>query len=307
MMTSLLLGLALALPPSAETLAVSPLVVSRDVAVGEAFTIDVHVANLSSKTLKVRCRLADFSLDEDGEPVVLPQGKPSKSLDPWLVRGLERREWTLAPREQRMVTLAFRSTGSAASAYGACVFETVDGLEEESSLRVETGALLLLRRKDQTPQTKIRSLILRRNEDVLEIDARVENPGRAHWSGEATALLRGSDQRVLARIPLDGGTGTVLPGGARKFFGSWRNSGSASVKSVELQFEADGRRFRTTRPASLDDLSRPTAKNGERDGAPEPRRAPSPLAHEAVGTTPCYNGPQGSSCSIDSIWEEVYQ
>jgi len=50
----------------------------------------------------------------------------------------------------------------------------------------------------------------------------VQNTGEIHVKCNGQAVVFGPDGRVAARLPLDVGTGTILPGGIRSLTASWR-------------------------------------------------------------------------------------
>lgn len=58
---------------------------------------------------------------------------------------------------------------------------------------------------------------------AVEFSLVFKNTGNVHVSASGTVVIIYGKNRIIARIPMAGGTGTVLPGGVREYRAVWKD------------------------------------------------------------------------------------
>jgi hypothetical protein len=227
-------------------LSVSPPLIEESLAAGGDRTFRVTLTNDGDRTLRAKAEMADLVLNVSGEPVPREPGSDPWSLAPWV--RVDPAEVELRPGERRQVQCRIRAPrGAAGGRYGALLF-TADREAPlaGSGLRFQTrtGVVFLVTiARTERRQAEVAALQARPAEGGVALEAVVRNTGNAHFRAQGEAVVKDTRDRVLARVRLEGGTGTVLPGGERRFAGRWEATRAEPGRyRLQVRFRAPGLR-----------------------------------------------------------------
>jgi len=200
----------------------APQVLKKDVVAGQVASFEIAVTNKGSVSVEVAPEVVDLAIDEHGYNAEIPEGADYvwglhafTKISPALFR--------LEPGETRttQVKVAAPETLSGGR-YGILYFAASDpSAKGRIIMVVRCGSLLFV----TVPGTETYSGAIRDVTFALcqeqanstgAFEAVFENTGNIHIS--ATGSIRISDGRdTEVNIALQGGTGTVLPGGIRRY------------------------------------------------------------------------------------------
>jgi hypothetical protein len=196
---------------------VLPALVDVEMARGEERTFQIALKNESEHKMAGVVTLRDFTLDRDGRPQLLAAGKDKRSLTKWAEFRPLRVAMAAGETARYTIAVAIPRDG-VGERYGALIFAS-EPLAGGNGQRVtlETGTLFFIAVKgvgSGRPAAKVREV----GAEGREIWVDVENTGAVHAKLNCeAAIIQGN--RVVERVTLDGGTGTTLPGGVRRFRG----------------------------------------------------------------------------------------
>lgn len=224
-------------------LSVSPPLLEITVAQGGDRSFEVTLTNDGEQTVHAGVRVVDLALDRNGDPHPCAPGSDAWSLASWVT--LSDHEIELAPAEQKAIRCRVRvPRGQSGGRYGAVLFTArQDAGLSKQGLRLETrtGPVLMLtiarteRRRASIGEVAVRA----RQEGGLAITAELRNTGNVHFRAGGLAIIRDQNGRVVARLKMDGGTGTILPGGVREFAATWQRAQPGRYRA-DLRFTASG-------------------------------------------------------------------
>jgi len=226
-------------------LSVSPPLVELSMAQGGDRSFDITITNDGDRPFRAQAQMADLVLNQAGDPVPRPAGSDKWSVAPWVT--VDGKAIDLQPGEQKKVRCRLRvPRGQSGGRYGALLFAAQRESELASSgMRIETrtGPVLMItvarteRRKAEVADVKMSAA---EGAEVL-VTATLRNSGNAHFRALGEVMIRDSAKRVVGRLRLDGGTGTVLPDGVRNFTGRWDAKRAAPGRyQAEARFRAAG-------------------------------------------------------------------
>ena len=232
---------------SAETIAlsVSPPLIEMSLAQGGDRSLEVTVTNDGDRPFRAKAVVVDLTLNRNGDPLPGPSSSSRWSVAPWVA--LEPTDIEIRPGEQKKVRCRIRvPRGETGGRYGALLFAAarpVDLAGSGMKLETRTGTVLMLtvarteRRRAQVAELDVRS----GEGPEVAIAAALRNNGNVHLRAAGEAVIRDGNNRVVARMKLDGGTGAVLPDGVRDFGARWdaRRAKPGSYR-LEVRFRASG-------------------------------------------------------------------
>jgi len=232
---------------SAETIAlsVSPPLIEMSLAQGGDRSLEVTVTNDGDRPFRAKAVVVDLTLNRNGDPLPGPSSSSRWSVAPWVA--LEPTDIEIRPGEQKKVRCRIRvPRGETGGRYGALLFAAarpVDLAGSGMKLETRTGTVLMLtvarteRRRAQVAELDVRS----GEGPEVAIAAALRNDGNVHLRAAGEAVIRDGNNRVVARMKLDGGTGAVLPDGVRDFGARWdaRRAKPGSYR-LEVRFRASG-------------------------------------------------------------------
>jgi hypothetical protein len=210
-------------------LALSPPLIEAEMVGGGLRQFTLRAYNQGTEAVHVEVSVRDLTLDLAGSPVVQPTGSTAYSCAPWSRLSKERLDLPAGAGEEVVLTVS-PPREAEGGAYGVVAFEAQAGAlrrgEEELTVRALVGCVVMVTIRDQGERlAEIADLQIAPSGEAAEVVFApvVENRGEVHFRASGSILIWSEDRRVLDRVPLEVGTGTVLPGGQRRFQGTWSN------------------------------------------------------------------------------------
>lgn len=207
-------------------LRVAPAILELDLQRGQTHHFAVTVANEAHHPLLVEVHAADLELTPHGLPLIAPAGSRPQSCASWL--SPDQHRFTLQPDDTRDINVTIAVPPAArGGAYGILALRVTPAgplPREPLSLSVvgNTGTILMLTIRGPTrARASIPDARATPEADAVALSALVRNDGNIHLRCAANAVIFGPDNRVHGRIPLDAGSGLVLPAGTRQLAAHW--------------------------------------------------------------------------------------
>ncbi|MBT3881099.1 MAG: hypothetical protein HON76_10540 [Candidatus Scalindua sp.] len=228
---------------------VSPPIIELNVPGGGVKVMKLIVYNQGDVSIHVSSSVMDMEIDPDGNTALLPSGTSSWSCANWIT--LDNGELDLEAGEKKTVIAKLSvPRGKVGGRYAAIIFQAI-GPQKKNSGEIVVGARLGTLILETIPHTlkkrgKIVKIETRREpkdnsqqgaKTPITIVASFKNRGNAHVKASGSVVIWDSNKKIVDRIPLIAGTGTVLPDGTRKFKGTWSNK----KKMVEGEYTAQVR------------------------------------------------------------------
>ncbi len=216
-------------------LRLSPAILQLELARGETRTEELLLSNEGTLPLTVQVALADLQLSPEGLPLLQPPQSQPYSCVPWLQ--LDKTTLRLEPGQSQKVRLTIRVPPQArGGGYGVVSFQAplpqLPASTETAVLQVQsiTGTILMFTikgpRNIRGAITRISCTPEEQNNDATKppaylVEAEVENQGEVHFVCAGEIVLMNREGRILARLPAQVGTGTILPKGQRLISARW--------------------------------------------------------------------------------------
>ena len=91
-------------------------------------------------------------------------------------------------------------------------------------IKGELGTIFLLEiALTQTRKGAISDFLIAKGNEGATFSAIFHNKGNVLIKASGSVIIRDDSNKVVDRLPLNGGTGTILPEGKRNFTGKWNN------------------------------------------------------------------------------------
>jgi hypothetical protein len=214
--------------PAVVSLGVTPPIIDLEVPGGGSHVMDLTVYNAGDTALKVTVYATAIELGPEGTPFPLETAEGKWSCAGWIT--LDNGVFELAPEDQTVVHATLKvPNGSSGGRYAAILFEATQAAVEagpgDIAIGTRVGAIVL----ETIPHTLVRSgeikevEVLGRSADQLDFVVHFLNTGNVHLKATGSIAIKDSEGSIVDRVPLEVGTGTVLPDGVRKFRGTWSN------------------------------------------------------------------------------------
>jgi len=216
-------------------LRLSPAILQLELARGETRTVELLLSNEGTQPLPLEVALADLQLSPDGSPLLQPPQSQPYSCVSWLQ--LDKTTLRLEPGQSQSVRLTIRVPPQArGGGYGVVTFSaplpTLDTALTGTVLQVQsiTGTILMFTIKGpryvRGAITRISCAPEEQNNDTVKppaylVEAEVENQGEVHFACAGEIVILNREGRILARLPAQVGTGTILPNGQRLITARW--------------------------------------------------------------------------------------
>ena len=212
---------------------VSPPLLELSVPAGGLQLFELTVVNSGDKPVKIRCCAMDMRLEPDGSVTLLKASASSQSLAQWIT--LDKNEFGLEPGKMQSIQGKLTvPRGSRGGRYAVIVFETSSPDIREARGR---GKILLGARLGTILMLSIPHTLKEKGRiGAIEWEARgdskphpilftlsFKNTGNVHLRIRGSIVIKNKEGRIIDRIPLEAGTGTVLPDGIRVLKGNWSN------------------------------------------------------------------------------------
>lgn len=208
-------------------LSVTPPILDVAVPPGATKTFTLDVRNTGDVTLIVSPEVMDLELTEEGIPVAIEAASTRYSCASWI--SMDTQPFTLGANEslRRSFKLAVPS-GSTGGRYAIILFDAqpikAELKQPHLTVGARTGTILM----ETIPRRlsrrgEIISVTAKAVGDTVTITGLFQNKGDVHLKIKPSCLIRDKDGRIVDRIKIEAGTGTVLPDGKRPLKGLWTN------------------------------------------------------------------------------------
>jgi hypothetical protein len=235
------------------SITVAPPLVESSIAAGGLRTFKLVVSNLGNKPVDIEGYTCDLKLNLDGTPLVLEPGLSSYSCAKWIE--LTNDKFTLDPGSKKEIGAKIRvPRGVRGGRYAVILFESLSSDRTKRGnviLGARLGTILMvsipwtLKREAEISQIKVEEVPVAPREggqgktliQPVDFIVSLKNMGNVHIQANGSVVIKNDEGRIIDRIPLEVGTGTVLPEGVRDFQGSWSNP----RKMVKGKYTAEAR------------------------------------------------------------------
>jgi len=235
------------------SITVAPPLVETSIAGGGLRTFKLVVSNLGNKSVDIQGYTCDLKLNPDGTPFVLEAGISSYSCAKWIE--LTDDKFTLDPGSKKEIGAKIRvPRGVRGGKYAVILFESLSSASTKRGnviLGARLGTIIMvsipwtLKREAKISQIRVEKAPISPGEgrqrktliQPINFIISFKNTGNVHIEANGSVVIKNDEGRIIDRIPLEVGTGTVLPEGVRDFQGSWSNP----RKMVKGKYTAEAR------------------------------------------------------------------
>jgi len=207
---------------AAFSLSVSPYFLEFEVPGGGVRTFTMTLYNEGDEPVEVKGYTRSLHLSLTGEPQPGDGMEGSFSCAPWI--SLRPSRFTIQPKGKEKVAGVLKvPRGQRGGRYASILFETVPR-EVKDGVRISTrlGVVVMttiprtLRKKGEIVSLSSSSV-----EEAMSFKAIFRNMGNVHVKATSSVVIMDGEGKVVDRVNLEGGTGTVLPSEEREFSGIW--------------------------------------------------------------------------------------
>jgi len=237
---------------AAADITVNPSIIQPVIRAGRYADFSISVANDAQVPRQFRVTVANMTAAPEGFPISAPADDPRGCAD-WI--SVEPTQFSLTPNSTQMVSCRLRAPRGAAGGYYALI--TVESPAPKLQLANRSGAVILSRAfgtailavvpgRDISPKLRPAGaqleIVQARAGDTggWALTARVRNEGNVHAKVAGSLDLRDGTGRMIARTPLDGGMGTVLPSAVREYAARQSGTLSNGVYVATVRFSVPG-------------------------------------------------------------------
>jgi len=237
---------------AAADVTVNPSIVRPMVRAGRSVDFRISAANDAEGPRQFRVTVTNMTAAPQGFPISAPADDP-RGCASWI--SVEPAQFSLPASGTQVVNCRLRAPRGAAGGYYALV--TVESPAPKVQLANRSGAVILSRAFGTAILAVVpgRNVLprLRPGDTELEIVqarggsvggwtviAHVRNDGNVHAKVEGSLDLRDGTGRMIARTPLDGGMGTVLPSAVREYAARQSGTLSNGVYVATVRFSVPG-------------------------------------------------------------------
>lgn len=213
------------------SIALSPMLIEKSVSPGDSFTVELFVENNNEfETLNFKAFVADVEETKDGTYKILEPGTTPYSVAKYVE--IEPTEFSVPPKSTKMIKAKVSiPRGLVGGLYGVIVVQleppetTEEGALQEMTFiyRMTSFLEITLRGTRQRLEAFCNSFEVKLSKDfpmfrtylgdnALVFVAEVTNTGNVHVVTKGTLIIQTVDKRTVARMPLGGGRGVIIPG-----------------------------------------------------------------------------------------------
>jgi hypothetical protein len=210
------------------SLGVTPPIVELEVPAGGDEVVELKVFNGGDSRLSVTAYASAIKLGPEGTPVPLEKREGKWSCADWI--SLDQDKFELLHGERKLVRATLKVPhGAKGGRYAAILFEAMPTAAQPGTGDITVGTRVGTIVLQTIPRTlersgKIESVkVAREAADTMQFVVRFMNTGNVHVKARGSVLIKNSEGDMIDRVPLEVGTGTVLPDGIREFRGVWSN------------------------------------------------------------------------------------
>ncbi|HVP57479.1 MAG TPA: hypothetical protein VMU02_05235 [bacterium] len=192
----------------------------------KAYTLTIK--NVGDTRVSVKPLIMDLTLSVEGAAEPVQRGTSKWSCADWA--SMNTSEFALNPGEGEERELTFEvPRGTNGGRYCVVVFEAklfeAKAAGPHVSVATRTGTIIMETVSRTVPRSgEVSELTVKHaTGDTMVITAYFENPNDIHVKISPSCVIKGADGKIVDRVKLDAGTGTVLPDGKRQMTGRWAN------------------------------------------------------------------------------------
>lgn len=224
------------------SMTVAPPLIETTVPPGGVHTFKLSVSNTGDRPIDIRGYTGDIRLNADGTPEVLDAGETANSCAGWIE--LTDTRFTVDAGSKKVIGAKINvPRGIKGGRYAVILFESFLAENRKKgnvSLGARLGTIVMtttpwaLERKLEIPSIKIEHYDLRapkrsqvkKNIQSVRFLILVKNTGNVHVKANGSIVIKNKEGKIVDRIAIKSGTGTVFPDGVRNFEAIWSNARS---------------------------------------------------------------------------------
>jgi hypothetical protein len=210
------------------SVSVSPPLLEISVPPGGKKVYTLTVKNMGDGRVSVRPQIMDLTLSVTGSAMPVEKGTSKWSCADWA--SMNTSEFALEPGEGQQRDLTFQvPRGTNGGRYCVVIFETkpveAKAGEPHISISTRTGTIIMETVSRTVPRSgEVSDLRVRHaTGDTMAIAAYFQNTSNIHVKIKPSCIIKSAEGKIIDRVKLDAGTGTVLPDGKRQMTGHWAN------------------------------------------------------------------------------------
>lgn len=235
------------------SITVAPPLVETSIRAGGLRSFKLVVSNLGNSAVDIQGYTCDLKLNPDGTPLILNPGVSSYSCAQWIE--LTEDKFTLDAGSKKAIGATIKvPRGVRGGRYAVILFESLSSGRRKRGnviLGARLGTIMMvsiprtLKKEAKISQIKVEKVPVspwkprRGKTSIQSVDfiVSLKNMGNVHIKAKGSVVVKNDKGRIIDRIPLEAGTGTVLPDGKRDFQGTWSNP----RKMVKGKYTAEAR------------------------------------------------------------------
>lgn len=221
------------------SITVAPPVVETSIPAGGLRSFRLVVSNLGNRPVDIQGYTCDLKLNPDGTPLILDVGVSSYSCAKWIE--LTEDKFTLDAGSKKVIGATVKvPRGERGGRYAVILFESLSsGVRKRGNviLGARLGTIVMvsipwtLNKEAEISQIKLEKATAGPGEarrgkisiKPVNFVVSLKNTGNVHITSKGSLVIKDGKGRIIDRIPLEAGTGTVFPDGIRDFQGTWSN------------------------------------------------------------------------------------
>ncbi len=185
----------------------------------------LNVVNSSAQSLNLRATVMDLKLSPAGESQAEPMQNSKWSCAEWIT--FAETELHLAPHQRQNFKFTLTTPGGCQGGRTAIImFEVINPVVSRDELQFvgRMGCLILLELAGvRTITGEIVDFQSQKTEKGITFEISVKNTGNIQLKARGNILILTPENRIVDRLPVKVGTGTILPDGYRIFQAAWNN------------------------------------------------------------------------------------
>jgi hypothetical protein len=226
------------------SVSVLPPILDLSVPPGGRRELALTIKNLGSSRVDVQPAVMDVMLEPTGAALPVEPGKGAPSCAAWV--SMDQSGFSLAPGQSAVHDVVFEvPRGVAGGRYCVIVFEAREAERSAPgpslNISTRTGTIIMetASRRSRRGGEIVDIKTGRNGDHEVGIVALFKNTGEIHLKIRPSCLVRNREGRVIDRLSVDAGTGTVLPGGIRQISATWNNGRKMVPGSYRAEVAVD--------------------------------------------------------------------
>lgn len=183
------------------------------------------VDNKNNKKLELVIKTVDLQMDKAGNALISDQATDPYSCAGWLNFGEKKIVVAANSKKQIPVTIKV-PPGASGGKYGIVLFQTaVQGTSNNELLLVgQMGTIFMLEIQGMKKiQGGINEFRAHPENGSTVFYSTIANLGNTHFQVRGSIVIKDRENKIVDRVNLTVGTGTILPGHSREFTAKWIN------------------------------------------------------------------------------------